>query len=332
MMKKYLAIGGDAHADVGSVRKSMLNLNKVAEDAKILGIYRGGDDAFDPRFPGYEGLKLKELAKRVRAAGFNGPDRYAQVIKLYKEGLGTGDKSYSDFFWSVERAMLDIGGVVQKDGIPVHSIAGNACCLKDHFDAIYYLSSKEGMLWADELDHLDFLRPGKEVSVQVYVCGEDTPPRYSVAVVTIPYSFDKDIERLMADESGLELDIPGRQLVEESLERTLGQLGSLNPSMIVQIQHEPPVQSLVTMLDPRDRPLEAAYVYQKAIDAITDMNPDVHLIFFGHVGSRFFSEAVPHELADRGIRTFHWPENGFGGMLYLDIDSGEVREERFLTQ
>ncbi|MEE9525451.1 MAG: hypothetical protein V3V78_02475 [Candidatus Woesearchaeota archaeon] len=327
-MTKYIAIGGDAHSDVKSVKKSVDAVKSIKEQGHdVLAIYRGGDDGADPRFKDYKGLRLKPLAKIARERGFVDNARYAEVLKMYDKALQDGDEKYWKYRRDVDKFANQISNLLNLSGVPVRMLAGNA---DEYTDAIRTLGINECFRVYDDdyAEYANSIFNNEDVEfsndIRVYNTGED------IATICIPYSFDPDVENDLYAVAGDQHE-PLRGRLEKSLESALEFLNRFKPSLIIQVQHEPPVQSLVTMLDPRNRPLEAGEVYQKATDAISDINPDDHLIFYGHVGNPAFAESVPQELKDRKIRTFHWPEEGHGGMLYLDLDNLEVREEKYLV-
>jgi hypothetical protein len=327
---EYIVIGGDAHSDVQAVERSTQAVGRISVENKVCGIFRGGDDGADPRFFGYEGLGLKPLAKVARERGFTGKKRYAEVIRMFARALHQERPEYYKYRKDVDAYAEQISDAWNSTGVPVKMFAGNA----DGFTDVLRLIGWQGRIGSEgptkhfpgDTRFAKNIFERRNIPFSDYVALE-TSIAENVAVITIPYSFDVDVERDMYSAVCASVSEPSREVIEKSLEIFLGQLNALKPQVVVQIQHEPPVQSLVTMLDPRNRALEQAEVYQKAIDAITDMKPAAHLIFYGHVGNRHFAQAVPHELADRGIRTFHWPEEG-GGMLYLNLNTLEVREEK----
>jgi len=341
---KYIAIGGDAHSDVQAVKRSVEVVHELWKFGDICAIFRGGDDGADPRFKEYDGLKLKPLAKIARDNGFSGKDRYPEVLRLFREGLKE-DEKYSRFNVEINQYAREIAAAFDDMGIPVRYIKGNADGFQDYIRVICASSGFKDPDTGGYTAHIDSMFESTGPVFDDFGSIFNRPAPYGkgnvnssrgveldrinddIAVITIPYSFDPAVDKAMNDFCGIP-DRPDRECIEESLEKQLEALAKVKPQVIVQVQHEPPVQSLVTMLDPRNRALEQAEIYQKAIDAITDMKPAAHLIFYGHVGNHHFAQAVPHELADRGIRTFHWPEEGRGGMLYLNLDTLEVREEK----
>jgi len=336
---EYVAIGGDAHSDVQRVKKSVASISKLREDGhEVHCIFRGGDDGADPRFLNYEGLGLKQIAKIARDKGLKGPERYAEVLRLFEQGLREGRPEFVQFEESVERYAYSIMALFSTHGLPpVRMIAGNADCFQDYIRAAENKRKAEAIFnhgnssYSTEVSLDVLVKEDGKITVKPYEEGMETEEY--VAFLKIPYSFSPEVENALGGVVNHYPESASREVIEKSLERTLEQLNKLSASrsmVVVQIQHEPPVQSLATMLDPRNRPIEQAEVYQRAIDAVTDMKPAEHLIFYGHVGNHNFARAVPHELVGKtifGTKTFHWPEEGKGGMLYLCLNSHEVRDE-----
>jgi len=333
---QYIAIGGDAHSDVQAVRRSVEVVYELGKSGdKVCAIFRGGDDGADPRFQGYDGLRLKELAKQVKKQGFTGKERYPEVLRVFARALRQEKPEYNKYVKDVDAYAEQISDAWGSAGVPVKMFAGNADGFADFVRLIDWQDriGSEGRTsrYPGRTDLAKYIFNRENVSFLECV-SLDISIAEDVAVINIPYSFDADVERNMYSAVHGGIDQPLRDIIEKTLESLLIRLNALKPSVVVQVQHEPPVQSLVTMLDPRNRTLEQAEVYQRAVDAITDMKPAEHLIFYGHVGNHHFAQAVPHELADRRIRTFHWPEEGRGGMLYLDLDTLEVREEKCMVR
>ena len=117
---QYIAIGGDAHSDVQAAKKSVRKVQSLENRGdKVFGIFRGGDDGADPRFQGYEGLRLKPLAKVARERGFAGKDRYPEVLRLFREGLKE-DEKYSRFNVEINQYAREIASAFEKSGIGVN--------------------------------------------------------------------------------------------------------------------------------------------------------------------------------------------------------------------